>query len=131
MPLNEVAVALIHARASYNAKHCPDSEWVICSKEGKRFKDLRRSFKTALRYAGIEDFRWHDQRHTFASWLVTEGVQLPEVRDLLGHSTIKMTERYAHLAPENLRAAVRRLPNLSHDPVTLENNEGGGKELSH
>jgi integrase len=45
-------------------------------------------------------------RHTCAAWLVSASVPLTEVRDLLGHTTIKMTEQYAHLAPENVRAAV-------------------------
>jgi len=63
---------------------------------------------------GINDFRMHDMRHTCAAWLVSSGVSLIEVRHLLGHSTIKMTERYAHLAPENLRKAVRTLENRSH-----------------
>jgi len=60
----------------------------------------------------------HDLRHTCAAWLVTAGVPLTEVRDLLGHSSVKMTERYAHLAPENVRAAVTLLEgyesHLSH-----------------
>jgi hypothetical protein len=47
--------------------------------------------------------------HTCAAWLVSSGVPLAEVRDLLGHSTVIMTERYAHLAPENVRAAVAHL----------------------
>jgi site-specific recombinase XerD len=55
----------------------------------------------------------HDMRHTCAAWLVSSGVSLIEVRHLLGHSTIKMTERYAHLAPENLRKAVRTPENRS------------------
>ena len=50
--------------------------------------------------------RFHDLRHTCAAWLVSSGVALTEVRDLLGHSSVKVTERYAHLAPENVRAAV-------------------------
>ncbi|MEW6037759.1 MAG: tyrosine-type recombinase/integrase [Pseudomonadota bacterium] len=54
----------------------------------------------------MSDFRIHDLRHTCAAWLVSAGVALAEVRDLLGHSTVKMTEKYAHLAPENIRAAV-------------------------
>ncbi|MDH3378250.1 MAG: tyrosine-type recombinase/integrase [Gammaproteobacteria bacterium] len=62
---------------------------------------------------GITDFRIHGMRHTFAAWLVSDGVPLTEVRDLLGHSTVKVTERYAHLAPENLRTAVDRLVNVS------------------
>ncbi len=61
------------------------------------------------RRAGISDFRIHDLRHTFASWLVTEGVPLLEVSRLLGHSTIKMTERYAHLEQDSLESAVSLL----------------------
>ncbi|MEZ5594080.1 MAG: tyrosine-type recombinase/integrase [Gammaproteobacteria bacterium] len=63
---------------------------------------------------------FHNLRHTCAAWLVSAGVPLPEVRDLLGHATVKMTERYAHLAPENIRVAVAKLDSLSHDLVTLE-----------
>ncbi|MGA7983428.1 MAG: tyrosine-type recombinase/integrase [Chromatiaceae bacterium] len=58
---------------------------------------------------GSKDFRIHDLRHACAAWLVSAGVPLTEVTDLLGHSTIRMTKRYAHLAPENVRAAVARL----------------------
>nr|WP_276570777.1 tyrosine-type recombinase/integrase [Halochromatium glycolicum] len=51
----------------------------------------------------------HDLRHTCAAWLVQAGVPMAEVRDVLGHCTLAMTERYAHLAPENLRTAVAHL----------------------
>ena len=74
-----------------------------------RIASVKRSFGTACERAGITDFRFHDLRHTCAAWLVQAGVPLTEVRDVLGHSTIKMTERYAHLAPENVRAALALL----------------------
>jgi|GEM_PF-3963995 len=80
---------------------------------------VKKSFKTSIRKAGITDFRIHDLRHTCAAWLVTEGVALAEVRDLLGHRSMVMTEKYAHLAPENVRAAVAMLDG-SHDLVTVD-----------
>ncbi len=68
---------------------------------------------------GIEDRRqkvvFHTLRHTFASWLVQQGTDLYTVKTLLGHKSLAMTERYAHLAPEGVRSAVRQLDkNLSH-----------------
>ena len=62
---------------------------------------------------GISDGRhkvvFHTLRHTFASWLVQNGVDLYTVQKLMGHSSISMTERYAHLAQDNLKSAVRKL----------------------
>jgi integrase len=59
--------------------------------------------------AGIRSVSWHILRHTFASQLASRGVPLPAIKDLLGHSTITMTMRYAHLAPSTLRDAVNVL----------------------
>jgi integrase len=69
-------------------------------KTGNQIDNCRHSWKTLLKAAQIENFRWHDMRHDFASQLVMKGVDLNTVRELLGHSDMKMTLRYAHLAPE-------------------------------
>ncbi|MGF1526375.1 MAG: site-specific integrase [Candidatus Competibacterales bacterium] len=71
--------------------------------------DVKNGFSGACHRAGITDFRFHDLRHTFAAYAVQAGVSLMEVRDLLGHRTIQMTERYAHLAPGYLQGAVDRV----------------------
>jgi integrase len=71
--------------------------------------DIKKSYATLLRNAGIEEFRFHDLRHHFASRLVMAGIDLNTVRELLGHADIRMTLRYAHLAPEHKAAAVEVL----------------------
>jgi integrase len=67
---------------------------------------FRTAWETAAAGAGLDGFRFHDLRHTFASWLVQRGRTLKEVQEALGHNTITMTMRYSHLAPDHLRAAV-------------------------
>lgn len=76
---------------------------------GKPFLDLKRAFKGACKKAAIEDLRFHDLRHTFASRLVENGVDLITVKDLLGHSTVKMTERYTHPNQDLKKKAVEML----------------------
>ncbi len=66
----------------------------------------QRVFRKACKKAGIHDATWHDLRHTYASRLVEGGVDLYVVKELLGHSSILMTQRYAHLKPDRLKAAV-------------------------
>jgi len=73
---------------------------------GKPYKEVKKSFATALRRAKIQDFHFHDLRHTFSSQLVMSGVDLVTVKELLGHADIKMTLRYAHLAPSHKVKAV-------------------------
>lgn len=100
---------VLFVRKRFVDKHCPNSPWVLCRANGEPLQWLHKGFAKACAVAGIKDFRVHDLRHTCAAWLVSAGAPLAEVRDLLGHAGITMTERYAHLAPDNVRAAVARL----------------------
>jgi integrase len=70
---------------------------------------VRHAFDQVVEKAGLEDFRFHDLRHTFATRLVQNGVDLFKVKELLGHKTITMTMRYAHHYPESLRSSVEVL----------------------
>jgi integrase len=83
-----------------------DQGQVFKSDKGRAFDNVRTAWKKLLADASITDFHWHDMRHHFASRLVMAGVPLNTVRELLGHSDIKMTLRYAHLAPGHMREAV-------------------------
>jgi integrase len=87
----------------------PESQYVFCNNLGKPYGDVKKSFWTALKKAGIVNFRFHDLRHTFASQLVMSGVDLNTVRELLGHKSIEMTLRYSHLSPDHKKRAVDNL----------------------
>jgi site-specific recombinase XerD len=92
--------------------------YVCHGAEGLRGREWRRWFEEALEVAELEDFRWHDLRHTFASRLVMAGVDLRTVQELMGHKTISMTVRYSHLAPTHLQEAVERLTAKPTDTTT-------------
>jgi len=84
-----------------------------------RYFDVKKSFATACRKAKLQDFHFHDLRHTFASQLVMNGVDITTVSKLLGHANLTMTLRYAHLAQGHLKSAVDVLSRLSssHDSL--------------
>lgn len=120
VPLNEEARRAMLGRARFRAEFCPGSSWVFAHKNGERVQYMQNGFQGACKRAGIDLFRVHDLRHTCASWMVQQGVSLMEVRDVLGHSSIEMTERYAHLAPEKLKSAVGVLDRLQTSYVERE-----------
>lgn len=97
-----------------------DSPYVFIDRDGKQFQEIKRSFKTALKKAGITDFRFHDLRHTFASHLVMAGVDITTIKELLGHKTLTMTLRYAHLAPSHKVKAVDILDNTLNRKSTAQ-----------
>jgi integrase len=77
---------------------------------GDRFYDLKAGFKAILKRAGLTGITWHTLRHTFASRLTRSGVDLVTVKELLGHSTINTTMRYAHSNHDTKARAVAKLP---------------------
>ncbi|WP_233639043.1 tyrosine-type recombinase/integrase [Achromobacter xylosoxidans] len=116
IPLNAPALEALNRMAAWRAEHCPTSPWVFPSPRDhtKPLSTIQKGFRSLCAKANIDDFRIHDLRHTCASWLVMAGVPLLVVRDLLGHSSIEMTERYAHLAPNQVYDAMRRLEEAWH-----------------
>jgi integrase len=77
---------------------------------GVPYWQLRKRFDAARDDAGLPHVHWHDLRHTYGSWLAQSGQPMTAIRDLMGHSSLSVTSRYSHLAPEHLRAAVKSLP---------------------
>jgi integrase len=71
--------------------------------------DLRKPFENALRAAGISDFKWHDLRHCTASYLVMNGASLAETAEILGHKTLQMVKRYAHLSDGHVSSVVESM----------------------
>jgi len=106
IPLNAVALSVL---SEWRKQTLGGGLVFINCKTGKPFNNVNKAWEGILNSAGISKFRWHDMRHHFASKLVMKGVDLNTVRELLGHSDIKMTLRYAHLAPEYKANAVAKL----------------------
>ena len=71
--------------------------------------ELRFAFEAALARAGVRDFRWHDLRHTAASYLAMGGASIPEIAEVLGHKTLQMVKRYAHLSQAHTAKVVERM----------------------
>jgi integrase len=86
----------------------------------KPYGDIKNAFNGACRRAKIVDFVFHDLRHTFASHLVMRGVDITTVKDLLGHKTLTMTLRYAHLAPSHKVNAVDILDSAIGKKPTIQ-----------
>jgi len=106
VPLNTEALAVLR---TWKASQADTGSLVFPGRDGKPFDNINRSWNAVREAAKLKDFTFHDLRHHFASRLVMASVDLNTVRELLGHSDIKMTLRYAHLAPEHKADAVARL----------------------
>src|SRR4029077_19853240 len=106
VPLNDAAVAALrvaHSRGEGRGRVFQSA------KTGEPLEHGRHWFDDAVAEAQIKNFRWHDLRHTFASRLRMKGAPLEDIADLLGHKSLTMTMRYAHLGPNKLHAVVSLL----------------------
>ena len=109
VPLNSDALQALRTLQAWQSEKGIVSPFVFGWERGV-ITTFKTSWTSALRRAGIEDFRVHDLRHTFASWLVMQGESIYVVRELLGHASVTQTEIYSHLSPSQGAEAVKRLP---------------------
>lgn len=105
VPMNSVTVAAFQELL----QRSNGQNRIFINERGEALPGARHWFEPAVAEAKIEDFTWHCLRHTFASRLVMKDINLRTVQELMGHKTIQMTVRYAHLAPGQNLAAVERL----------------------
>ena len=103
VPLNADALAVLRSR---QGKH---PVFAFTYKGRPVARTTTKAWAVALDRAGIEDFRWHDLRHTWASWHVQNGTRLQELQELGGWSSYEMVMRYAHLAADHLKGAASRI----------------------
>jgi integrase len=116
VPLNEKALAVV--KGWHGLRKC---EYVFYNPEtGGQWKDLWLGLQKACRKAGINDVTWHTFRHTFASRLTRAGADLVTVKELLGHSSVSVTMRYAHTNRDSKIRAVKLLNQSSDKVVTLD-----------
>ena len=87
----------------------PTSPFLFSKTDGNRIGNPKKGFASACRRVGLTDFRYHDLRHTFASWWTQEGGDLYHLSRILGHTTIQMTTRYSHLRTEDLHEEMNRV----------------------
>jgi len=102
IPLNNDAVLALRQVQGVHERFC-------FTYKGKRMTAIGSSWRRTLKRAGIDNFRFHDLRHTWASWHVMNGTSLQELMELGGWKPYEMVLRYAHLAPEHLANAAQRI----------------------
>jgi integrase len=122
IPLNRIAMAALTKQIGKHDTH-------VFTYRGQPLKQANtRAWQRALKRVGIENFRWHDLRHTWASWLVQNGVSLAELQELGGWESTEMVRRYAHLSPSNLSKAAACLDSSLEGMVDLHR---GSKRIVH
>lgn len=106
LPLTGHALSLMKEHNKIRRINC---HWVFPSHDEKKPMDLRKPFETALKKAEITDFRWHDLRHSAASYLAMNGASMSEIAEVLGHKTLQMVKRYAHLSEAHTASVIAKM----------------------
>src|SRR5262249_18741574 len=101
--------ATLHGLLRARARECATEYLFQSTRRDDRFVELRKSFRNARIRARLTDLHFHDLRHTFASHFMMAGGDLYVLKEILGHKSITMTQRYAHLSPAYKRAIVDRM----------------------
>jgi integrase len=100
------------------------SEFVFAnSKTGRAIASCKRSFIKACQLAGVEDLHFHDLRHTAATRMAETGAEPSTIKDILGHSDIRMTDRYTHAVEMRKRTALERLAGFGKTADVISLNE--------
>lgn len=107
VPLSPTALSTIRELLEQQSR--PRSPFLFCKADGTRAGNPRKAFENACRRAGIAGLKYHDLRHTFASWWVQEGGDLYRLSRILGHATLQMSSRYAHLRTGDLHDELERM----------------------
>ena len=98
--------------------------------EGGLLHNLGRVWAKVIGKSGVSDFGFHDLRHTAASRMVMAGMDLYTVKEILGHKTLTMTQRYSHLSPEHQRQAVERRVTRKRETVSASATRSGTSKLA-
>lgn len=119
VPLTETVARLFQTIQEDHARFGLASPWVFPNPvTGKPYRaDWKTAWYTALRKAGIGDFRFHDLRHTCGSYLAMRGVDIRTIQEILGHKTLTMTQRYTHLTQQHKLAAIGQLEHAYRVPT--------------
>ena len=109
IPLTGPAIDVIRAHAKVVRL---DTPLVFPRQDGRRPVDVRYAWYQALRQAEIDNFRWHDLRHSAASYLAMNGASAMEIAEILGHKSLAMVKRYSHLSADHTRGVLDRMTNM-------------------
>ena len=108
-----VAVNLVELlRNRFLSRKLGSGEWIFPAPKSKGYADFSKRFKKGVSNAGIDDFKFHDLRHTAASYLAISGVTERKIAEILGHKTLQMVKRYTHFQPDHLKEEMEILTQI-------------------